>query len=472
VRSNLRSRFALAQARKWTILFVASARCIHAAELAKSGETLTDATPPSWWESGDFSFKEPRKSEDSLWNFHVQNTDVLQMHGRFPAQYSGSQSLQNRPELIQTVSLDLFAGFRLWNGAEVHADAMMWQGFGLSHTFGVAGFPNNEAFKTGTEVPNVTFAHLFIRQTIGFGGEQELVPDGQLQLAGKQDVSRLTLTLGKISAKDSFDGNAYANDGRTQFFNWALVSNGAWDFPADSLGYIPGFTADLHQADWSARYGFFQVPRVANGLASDPDTLRAWSMAWEIERRYQVAEHPGSVHLMSFLTRARMRNFAEAVADPGMLSGDTPNLNYRYKYGLGVSIDQELLKSVGAFMRLGWNDGRTESWAYTDIDKTASAGLSFKGDLWGRSADVYGIAGILNGISGSHQSFLGAGGTGPTIGDGALSYGHEVILETYYDFQIWKTIRGALDYQFVDSPAYNQARGPVSIFLGRIHWEF
>ena len=137
----------------------------------------------------------------------------------------------------------------------------MWQGFGLSKTLGVEGFPNGEAFRLGTEVPNVTIARLFIRQTIGLGGEQETVEDGPLQLAGQQDVSRVTLTLGKISAKDIFDNNAYANDPRTQFMNWGLMANEAWDYPADSLGYETGFAAELNQPHWAARYGFFQMPR-------------------------------------------------------------------------------------------------------------------------------------------------------------------------------------------------------------------
>ena len=152
----------------------------------------------------------------------------------------------------------------------------MWQGFGLSKTLGVEGFPNGEAFRLGTDVPNVNIARLFIRQTIGLGGEQEAVEDGPLQLAGKQDVSRVTLTLGKISAKDIFDNNAYANDPRTQFMNWALMANEAWDYPADSLGYDTGFAAELNQPQWTVRYGFFQMPRSSNGRpAQDSATTSA-----------------------------------------------------------------------------------------------------------------------------------------------------------------------------------------------------
>jgi high affinity Mn2+ porin len=172
--------------------------------------------------------------------------------------------------------VDLFAGVRLWRGAEAHVDGLMWQGFGLSKTLGVEGFPNGEAFRLGTKVPNVTIARLFIRQTIGLGGEQETVEDDQLHLGGKQDVSRITLTLGKMSAKDIFDNNAYANDPRTQFMNWGLMANEAWDYPADSLGYMTGFAVELNQPHWAVRYGFFQMPEVSNGMAQDAHYLEAW----------------------------------------------------------------------------------------------------------------------------------------------------------------------------------------------------
>ncbi len=182
-----------------------------------------------------------------IWNWHVQNTDIVQWHPGFPAAYSGPNSLSSAGEVQETVSLDLLAGLRLWPGAELHLDGLMWQGFGFSKTLGVEGFPNGEAFRVGTKVPNVVFTRVFLRHTFGFGGEQETVADDALHLAGKQDISRLTFTVGKFSAKDLFDNNAYANDPRTQFMNWAFMANEAWDYPADSLGYITGFAAELNQ---------------------------------------------------------------------------------------------------------------------------------------------------------------------------------------------------------------------------------
>ncbi|MDE2060172.1 MAG: carbohydrate porin, partial [candidate division NC10 bacterium] len=234
-------------------------------------------------------------AQEQDWNWHVQNTDVVQWHPRFPARFSGPQSLSKTSAAEETVSVDLYGGIRLWEGAELHADGLMWHGFGLSDTHGVAGFPSGEAFRIGTGLLKGTLARLFVRHTIGLGGEQETVEDDQLQLAGTRDVSRITLTLGKISVKDLFDGNAYANDSRTQFLNWSLMANGAWDYPADTVGYTIGFAAELNRPLWAVRDGIFEVPKHLNGEAFDRHLLKAWSMVTEIERRYAVASHPGTV---------------------------------------------------------------------------------------------------------------------------------------------------------------------------------
>jgi high affinity Mn2+ porin len=420
------------------------------------------------------------------WNFHVQNTDIVQGYPGFSSKYSGPNSLPSGGEARESVSLDLMAGVRLWRGAEAHIDGMMWQGFGVNNTLGVDGFPNGEAFRLGTEAPNGTITRLFIRQTIGFGGEQEDVADDEFTLAGKQDVSRLTFTLGRFSAKDIFDNNAYANDPRTQFMNWALMANEAWDYPADAIGYTTGLAVELNQPKWTLRYGFFQVPRVANSLTADDRLLKwpfedsaqdgplldAWGMVTELERRYSIMDHPGTIRLLAYLNRANMGSYADAVNSPVRPADILASETFRYKYGFGLNIEQEIFKDVGFFSRLGWSDGHTEAWVFSDVDYSASAGLSIKGAAWQRPDDTFGLAGVLNGLSKEHQQYFEAGGIGILAGDGNLNYGWEKIIETYYDFKVWKTIHVSLDYQFVSDPAFNQDRGPVSVFGGRLHWEF
>jgi high affinity Mn2+ porin len=411
-------------------------------------------------------------NSQQIWNWHVQNTDIVQGYPAFPAKYSGQNSLPDGGETRETVSLDLMAGVRLWSGAEAHIDGLMWQGFGLDDTLGVEGFPNGEAFRLGTTVPNLNIPRLFIRQTIGLGGDQEDVEDDQLDLAEKQDVSRLTLTLGKFSAKDIFDNNAYANDPRTQFMNWAFIANEAWDYPADALGYITGFAAELNQPVWTLRYGFFQMPRVSNGSALDQHFLEAWGMVTELERRYTISDHPGTLRFLAYLNHAHMGSYQDAIDDPTRPADIEATRAYRYKYGFGLNWEQVIAKNVGVFSRLGWSDGQTEAWVFSDVDYTASLGLSIKGEAWHRPDDTFGLAGAANGLSHVHQEFFEDGGTGILAGDGTLNYGWEKILETYYDFQIWKTIHAAVDYQFITDPAFNRDRGPVSVFGARLHWEF
>jgi len=414
----------------------------------------------------------PAEPQEQRWNLHVQNTEVLQGDPAFFARYSGPNSLINTGELENTVSLDLMAGVRLWSGAEFHVDGLMWQGFGLSDTVGVAGFPNGEAFRAGTKPPNVNLCRVILRQTFGLGGEQEPVPDDPLHLAGKQDVSRITITLGRMSAKDLFDNNAYANDARSQFLNWSLLANGAWDFPADTIGFTSGLAIELNQPVWTLRYGLFQVPRVENGSALDLHVLEAWSMVTEFERRFRMNDHPGTVRLLAFCERALMGSYQDALDSPIRPAVVAENNTYREKFGFGLNLEQEIAKDVGVFARFGWNDGKTEAWTFTDIDRTATAGVSVKGSRWGRPDDTFGVAGVINGLSPVAARFFAAGGTGILVGDGTLTYGTERILETYYDAKIWKTVHLAFDYQFVTHPAYNEDRGPISIFAGRLHWEF
>ena len=418
------------------------------------------------------------------WNWHMQSTAILQGYSSLAARYSGSNSLPPSGEARETVSVDTYGGYRLWNGAEAHIDLLTWQGFGLRGTVGIDDFPNGEAYKVGTHKPHFDLARFYIRQTIGLGGGRENILDDQQTLGGQQDVSRLTFTIGRFSAKDVFDTNTYANDPRKQFMNWALVANIAWDYPADSLGYTTGVTVELNQPKWTLRYGFFQLPNQRNGFtaegqflvipgestAGDGSFLRSWGMVVEQERRYGVKDHPGTVRLLAYVNQGRFGSYRAALSAPGTDIDLTHA--YRHEYGFGLNAEQEITKNVGVFSRLGWNDGHSEAWMFADANYTASLGASVKGAAWRRPEDTVGLAGVWSGISRNNRLFLQAGGTGILDGDGALSYSAEKVMEMYYDCKIAKHLHGALDYQFVANPAFNNARGPVSVFGTRLHWEF
>jgi high affinity Mn2+ porin len=420
------------------------------------------------------------------WNIHGQVTETPQGDPGFRALYSGPNSLNSNGEIQETFTSDLYVGARLGRGAEIHADGLLWKGFGLTNDKGIEAFPNGDAFKLGITIPHFMFAHLFIRETIGLGGGREEVPDGPLTLAGERDISRLTFTIGRLSPTDMFDYNAYAQDGHSQFMNWATITNLSWDFPADSVGFTTGVVVELNQPRWAVRYGFFQVPSMQNAFTADDNILmippsggdgpffRAWGMATEFERRYANA-HRGTIRVLSFVNEANTIGYREATP---LLKANGPDADlssaraYRRKYGFGLNWEQKLTQDVGVFSRLGWNNGQVQGWMYNDSNWTASLGVSVKGNSWRRNNDAFGLAYIVDGASRANQEFLEAGGADILDGDGALTYGSEKVVEAYYNFAIWRSFHVTPDYEFVDNPAFNRERGPVSVFGIRLHAQF
>lgn len=419
-------------------------------------QTATNSAPP----------------DSQPWNLHFQSTVGAQGHPSFPAEYTGLNSLRPGAEVKDTVSVDVTGGVRLWRGGELFADALIWQGYGLSNTLGMAGFPNGEAYRVGKTYPDAYLCRAFIRETIGFGGEKQATDDAPFELEGKKDVRNLTITVGHLGAKDIFDTNAYANDSRSQFMNWALVANVAWDYPADTLGFTNGAAVELNTRTWTGRLGIFQVSKVANGIRMDWNLANAWSTAAEIERRYSPRGHAGAIRLLAYDQRAHMGSYQETLNNPSLGEYIVLTAAYRNKYGFGINLEQEIRKNLGVFARLGWSDGKNQTYEFTDVDRTATAGLSLKGARWRRTEDTVGLGVIVNGISAVHRQYLAAGGLGITVGDGALDYRAERIVEAYYNWRIAKHFQLTPDYQFAQDPAYNHARGPVNLFALRLHTEF
>jgi len=404
------------------------------------------------------------------WDIHFQSTLVGQGALPFPAQYSGLNSLEPHGEVKDTFSFDVTGHVRLWRGAEFFADVLSWQGYGLSKTLGVAGFPNGEAYRVGKTFPDAIVARAYLREQIFLGEKGDPAADPKTALGGSNTKRRLILSVGHFPVTDVFDKNAYANDPRTQFMNWALVTNVAWDYPANTLGVTNGASAELAMHSWTARAGIFQVSRVSNALRMDWNLPHAWSLAGELEKRHALWGHPGALRLLSYDTHAHMGNYQESLPDPQLISLNGQR-GYRSKYGFGINLEQEVQKDLGAFARLGWSDGKNQTWEFTDVDRMASAGISLKGEAWRRPNDAAGVAGVVNGISAAHRQFLAAGGLGITVGDGRLDYGKEEILEAYYSFALGKHVFVSPDFQCVARPAYNRDRGPAPIYALRLHWE-
>lgn len=406
-------------------------------------------------------------------SLRVQTTGIWQGYPAIRAPYSGDNSLTKGPDTRHTITATIYAGMRLWDGAELFINAEGFHGFGLGETRGIAGFPNGEAQKGGTAAVDPSFARYLLRQTIGFGGEQEKKEDDLNALPGMRDVHRLTITAGKVSVTDIFDDNAYAHDSRTSFMNWSIWEAGAFDYAADVKGYTEGLVLDYNQKHWALRMGYFLVPTEPNSANLDQNYIKRGAYIGEFEHRYQLMGQDGKLRLLGFYDLALSANYGQAIA-AGTLG--PPDVNdtrkIRDKRGFVVNLEQSLTKDLGLFSRLSWNDGKNESVSFTDIDRSISVGLSLKGAQWGRPDDTVGIAGAFNGISKSHIDFFKAGGDGLLIGDGRLSYAGEKIVETYYTFRLQPNASLTADYQFIGNPAFNKDRGPINVVAGRYHVEF
>ena len=415
----------------------------------------------------------PIPSKD--WNVHGQFTLIGQGYPAFRSPYEGPQSLSGGSQFKNTTTATAFIGFRPWNGGEIYVDPELMQGFGLSDTFGLAGFPNGEAQKSNFPVPRFNVGRVYLRQTFGLGGEQETVEDGPNQLGGKQDISRFTITAGKMSVIDFFDNNAFSHDPRRDFLNWNMYCCGSYDLTMDKVGYTWGSFAELNQKQWAFRFGYFLVPTVSNVNTFDAHVPDHGEYIGELELRYSLFALRGKLRLMGWANRATMGSYADAVALP-INSPNYPDITLtrkmRTNYGFVANLEQGITQDIGIFSRISWDAGQTEKIGWTDCDRSFSVGAVLKGTTWGRPDDKIGIGGVIEGLSPEARAYFAAGGLGILIGDGRLKYRNEKIMEAYYAYSLnnWATL--TFDYQLVADPAYNADRGPVSIFAGRLHAEF
>jgi high affinity Mn2+ porin len=410
--------------------------------------------------------------ESSRWEIHGQTTYLPQGYPGFRAAYSGPNSLTPAPQAQATWSNSLFLNVRLWEGGELYYNPELLQGFGLNDTVGAAGFPNGEAQKSNFPYPHYNTSRLFLRQTFGFGGEQEELASAPGQLGGKVDVSRLTVQAGKFAVIDIFDGNAYAKDTRKDFLNWSMWAPGAFDYSADKVGLTYGATAEFNQKQWALRAGYFLIDGTSNSNNFDMRVFQRGEYVLELETRYSLFSQPGKLRTIAWLNSAFSGSYRETLNNPALNLDIAQTREGRIKYGYAFNLEQALTDDVGLFGRWSWNDGKTEIMAFTDIDASLATGLSIKGNRWGRPDDVIGIGGAINALSKDHRDFIAAGGLGVLIGDGALNYRRERVFETYYAYAFNKQITLTADYQLITNPAYNADRGPVSVFSGRFHGEF
>jgi high affinity Mn2+ porin len=410
-----------------------------------------------------------------IWALHGQATLTWQGHPSFTSPYVGPNSLNASTNGRETFDATLYAGLHPWAGGEIWINPEIDQGFGLSNTLGVAGFPSGEAYKVGRAAPYTRLPRLFLRQTIDLGGERQKVAADLNQFAGSRTGDRLVLTIGKFAVTDVFDANSLAHDPKNDFLNWSLIDTGTFDYAANAWGYTVGAAAEWYRGPWTLRLGAFALSDVPNSTTID-SSLDQFQLVGEIERRYRIGGRDGALRITAFDSRGRMGSFADALA-LARTNGEPANTalvrRYQGRPGVSLNLEQKLTSDLGLFARAGMADGNIEPYEFTDVDRTAALGLSLAGSAWGRKDDTFALAGVVNRITSVHQAYLAGGGVGILVGDGRLPHpGPEQILETYYSLKLNRFAHLSIDYQYIDNPAYNRDRGPVSVFGVRLHGQF
>ncbi len=424
-------------------------------------------------------------SESSRWWISGQANFISQWHPTFYSPYQGPNSLSPEAQDATSRVLTLLTGVEATNTTEFLVDVQETGGHGIGEALGLAGFTNLDVVRNPTLSKAPYFARFIWHQIIPLGGKKIPSERTPLSLFTQMPERRVEIRFGKMSLVDFFDLNAYGSDSNFQFMNWTLDNNGAYDYAADTRGFTYAAMIEYDDRHWAARFAEALMPKVANGIHLDADLGRARSENAEIELHHAVLpKREGVLRLLGYANHANMGIYSVAVAD--FLAGRTPCApgticrpeitdhpsQTTTKYGFGVNVEQPLTDWLGAFARWGWNEGQHESYAYTEVDETELAGVGAQGNRWRRKLDRAGLAFISNGISRDHQQYLALGGLGFLLGDGALNYGRENIVEGYYTLHLWRGVFSSLDLQHVNNPGYNRDRGPVVAAALRLHVEF
>ena len=404
----------------------------------------------------------------------LQTTYLWQTKPGFPGGSNPPMSLvTQREKRSYTLTATAYLGVRPWDDAELFFNPEMAQGRTLSGLTGLGGLSNGESQKGVGPNPIFYNARLFLRHTWNFGEKTEKQEAELNQLASLVARERMVLTVGKIAVSDIFDDNAFAHDPRTQFINWALMANGAYDYAADSRGYSVGAALEYFRGDWEFRIGRFTLPIESNGLPLDYKIMKHYGDNVEVVHNHEFGGLKGAIRALAYRNHIVTGGFLDAAAaSPG--SADLSLVRrLQDKKGFGLNMDQMLTTELGVFGRYSKSDGKTETYAFAEIDRSVSFGASLKGRPWGREEDTLGAAFVRNDISGDHQTFMANSGAGVFIGGWPQTrFASERIFEGYYSLALAKSSWLTLDYQHITNPAYNPDRGPVRIFGVRLHAEF
>ncbi|HEX7369917.1 MAG TPA: carbohydrate porin [Rhodanobacteraceae bacterium] len=408
----------------------------------------------------------------------AQYTFVDQHQYALRSPYAGPLSLLPGGDTEQSHTFGAYFGVQLPAHLQAYFDVELFKGEGVSNATGLAGLTNGDVIRSGSVTlgKRAYVARRYLQWTLPLGGATQTVARGQDQLPGTIAAREFEVKLGKFAVNDDFDHNRYANSTRTQFMNWTLWNNPAWDFAADTRGYTEGVLLGYISPHWTLRYGVFRMPTLANGQTLAAPLSR--SRGEQVQLTLRQAPDSWALRVLVYRNLARMGSYREALARAAA-TGSVPDIvadgrDGRRKYGYALNAELPLADGgdTGLFARYGWNDGHTESFAFTEVDRDASVGAQISGAHWHRPADRLGIALDVNALSRGHRDYLAAGGCGFVLCDGRLDYGHEEIAEAYYAFQPFPHMTLSPDFQFIRNPGYNRDRGPARFIGLRAHLEY
>jgi high affinity Mn2+ porin len=414
---------------------------------------------------------------DTRWYIGGQFNTIFQGHPSFRAKYSGPNSLHSNAESEDSRVYTLYTGLELTGTTEVLLHLESTSGRGISDALGLAGFTNLDVVRNPNLGAKPYIARAIVHQVIPLSQDTEEASRTPLSLFTKLPVRRLEIRAGKLSLPDFFDQNDAGSDSHLQFLNWTVDNDGAYDYAADTRGYTQGAQIEYHDHGTVVRFAEMRMPRVANGLKLDPfRKARAENIELEIHPKL-LAKQATSVRLLGFVNHANMGDYRRAI--DLFLAGAAPVPDITatrrpgsVKYGFGLNLQQDIAAGLRCFVRVGWNEGRHESFAYSEVDQTVEAGADLRGARWKRKRDKVGLAFVSNAISSVHQQYLALGGQGFLLGDGALTYGRETIVESYYTAHLWRGVFASADVQHINNPGYNRDRGPVLAPALRLHVDF
>jgi high affinity Mn2+ porin len=419
----------------------------------------------------------PRLPDTRFW-LSGQANFIFQTHPPFPAAYSGPNSLDPNYQKALSRVLTLYTGYRLNDSTEFLFDIEEAGGSALSTGLGLAGNTDLDIVRNPLLSKAPYLARGMIHKVIALSKDKVENNRSFLSLFEELPRRRLELYFGKFSLPDFLDQNSVGSDTHFQFMNWTVDNNGAWDYAADTRGYTVGFAADYEDRNWGLRFAEGLMPRVANGIDLVWRPWQAHAENWEFElRRGFIPGKAGVVRLLAYTNYANMGIYRDALLQFDEHRVPRPEItdhpwHITRKYGFGINFEQSLTGNLTAFGRFGWDNGKTESFAYSEVDQTFEGGLGANGAMWHRRQDRAGLALVTNAIGKYHQEYLSDGGLGFLLGDGHLNYGRENIVEAFYTAHVWRGIYLGPDLQHIENPGYNRDRGPVVVPSFRLHLEF